>query len=188
MSLTPQSRELLIRLARQAILAGCEGPPGEAPEWVGSAAEELRANRASFVTLSTARDGLRGCRGALRASRPLYADVWRNAWASAFDDPRFPPVTSAEVEALRVEISVLGPLEPLRVETEAQLLAALGRGRDGLLLAHGQSQATFLPKVWEVLPEPREFVRQLRLKAGLRADFWSPELRLWRYQAESFGD
>jgi len=142
---------------------------------------------ASFVTLNTAA-GLRGCCGSLEASRALVLEVWRNAQASAFSDPRFEPLGRAEWSQIStLEVSVLSALEPLVVKSEAELLERLQPNFHGVLLTWAGRRATFLPKVWEHLPEPVEFLRQLKLKAGWRADFWVPDLAVQVYTALSFG-
>jgi len=142
---------------------------------------------ASFVTLHGAQGALRGCIGRLEASRALGTDVQRNAVAAAFGDSRFPPVQAAEWPLLRLEVSVLTPLQPLpAAATQAEAAAALQPGRDGLTLAWQGHHGTFLPQVWDSLPEPRQFLRQLLVKAGLPADFWSPEVRLSRYHVQAW--
>lgn len=147
----------------------------------------LCVERASFVTLE--RDGqLRGCIGTLTASQPLAQDVAVHAYAAAFEDPRFPPLRPEELPELAVFISVLSPPESLRFHSEPDLLAQLQPGVDGLILQFRRHRATFLPAVWEQLPEPVQFLTQLKHKAGLPADFWSPELRVERYVAEYFGE
>lgn len=118
----------------------------------------------------------------------LAGDVWRNAWASAFNDPRFPPLTSAEYPQIDVHISALSRLELLPSMTETELSAALRPGIDGLLLRRGTSQATFLPSVWDQVAEPGEFVRHLKQKAGWPASFWAADVQIYRYTAESFGE
>jgi len=145
---------------------------------------ELELPGTCFVTLSTLAHGLRGCRGALEAQRSLAADVWHNAFASAFDDPRFLPVERDEFEDLTVEVSVLSELRPLEVSSEAELLAVLVPHRDGVVLGHRGRRATFLPKVWELVPSPREFVAELKQKAGLRRDFWARDVAIWTYTTE----
>ena len=143
----------------------------------------LREQRASFVTLRT--DGeLRGCTGHLEATQPLVADVARSAHQAAFADPRFPPLRAAELPGIEIHVSVLGPLEPLAVVSEDELLEALRPGEDGLVLREGARQATFLPAVWESLPEPRAFLTELMSKAGL--DGWSRRIECFRYGVESF--
>jgi AmmeMemoRadiSam system protein A len=136
---------------------------------------------ACFVTLM--KDGeLRGCVGSLEAYRPLGEDVASNARAAAFKDNRFPPLTRAELPRLTVEVSLLGAAVPLTVESEAEALARLRPGRDGVILDYRGSRATFLPQVWEQLPDPASFLAHLKHKAGLSPDFWSPEIRLWTYE------
>jgi AmmeMemoRadiSam system protein A len=147
----------------------------------------LQLPRATFVTLRLG-DVLRGCCGSIEARTSLAEDVWRNAWASAFADPRFPPLTAVEYAQIDLHVSVLSPLERVPVTSERELLSILRPHIDGVLLQLGAARATFLPAVWESLPDPAEFVEQLKLKAGWRSDFWSPQIEAWRYQTESFGE
>jgi AmmeMemoRadiSam system protein A len=135
---------------------------------------------ATFVTL-TSSGALRGCIGSLEAERALRTDVESNALAAAFSDPRFPPVSAREYRAIEVEVSLLSPMQPFTVESEAQALALLRPGIDGVLLECGRRRGTFLPQVWEQLPEPRAFLAHLKQKAGLPTDFWAKEIRLSRY-------
>ncbi len=135
---------------------------------------------ATFVTLKHAGE-LRGCIGSLKALRPLGVDVRENAIAAAFRDPRFPPLAAIEFEATSVEVSLLSADERVVVVDEEDLIARLRPGVDGLVLECGRHRATFLPQVWESLPEPRGFVAALKRKAGLRGDFWSPEVNVSRY-------
>jgi hypothetical protein len=135
---------------------------------------------ATFVTLKLA-DDLRGCIGSLKALRPLGVDVRENAIAAAFRDPRFPPLAVAEYEAVSVEVSLLSADERLSVRDEADLLTRLRPNVDGLVLEYGRHRATFLPQVWESLPEPRDFLVALKRKAGLPGDFWSPQVSVTRY-------
>jgi AmmeMemoRadiSam system protein A len=135
---------------------------------------------ACFVTL-TRRGRLRGCVGSIRAHRPLGEDVRANARAAAFSDTRFPPVAPGEYPEIAIEVSELSAPEPLVVANEQEALARLRPGVDGLIFEHHGDQSTFLPQVWEQLPEPRRFLAQLKQKAGLPPGFWSPDVRLWRY-------
>ncbi len=145
----------------------------------------LRKPGAVFVTLH--RHGeLRGCIGSLEAERPLVDDVARHAWDAAFADPRFPPLTAAELDGLTLSISQLSPPEALTVRDEADLLQRLRPGRDGLILSDGRRRATFLPSVWNQLPRAREFLRQLKRKGGWPADHWSPDMNVWRYTVDEF--
>lgn len=172
---------VLLALARQAI-AGVLGLPGRPVE---DDAPWLAAPGATFVTLHLEGD-LRGCIGSTLAHRPLRDDVRHNARAAAFSDPRFTPLTRAEYPGIDLEVSLLTPPEPLPVQSEAEALFQLRPGRDGLILELGRHGATFLPQVWEALPDPRDFLVQLKRKAGLPAGFWSSEIRLSRYGVEKW--
>ena len=184
MTIDSDDRADLLALARTSIERALQTGQLEPAPTVTSPA--LQLPRATFVTLQT-HHALRGCCGSIEPRWTLAEDVWRNAWASAFADPRFPPLAAQEYADIDVHISVLSPLERVPVTSERELLSALRPRVDGLLLALGASRATFLPVVWESLPDPLEFVRQLKLKAGWRSDFWSPQIEVWRYQTESFG-
>lgn len=182
MPLHPEAQRELVAAAYASIAQGLVlGRPGMTA--VDCYAAELRVPAATFVTL-TAQGKLRGCCGALEVSRPLALDVWQNAYTSAFRDPRFPPLERPEYATLEVEISVLGPLEPIAAGNDEEILAALMRGRDGLLLSCDDRRATFLPQVWDDLPEPAEFLAQLKRKAGWEPSFWSSRLSASRYRVE----
>ncbi len=140
---------------------------------------------ATFVTLHLEKK-LRGCIGSTLAHRPLRDDVRHNARAAAFSDPRFPPLERGEFVAVEVEVSLLTPPEPLPARSEAEALFQLRPGRDGVILQCGHRSATFLPQVWESLPHPRDFLAQLKRKAGLPPGFWSAEIRLSRYEVEKW--
>lgn len=140
---------------------------------------------ATFVTL-TRKGELRGCIGSLEAYRPLRTDVEENARAAAFRDPRFPPVVAAEWPAIGVEVSLLTPPEDLPFADEEDLKAKLRPNIDGVILAYRQRRATFLPQVWAQLPTPELFLAHLKQKAGLAADFWSPEIEIRRYQVDKW--
>ncbi len=167
----------LLAIARSAIEEALGGRTAGAPAAPEGA---LAQPGATFVTLR--KDGeLRGCIGSLEPRRPLAADVRANARAAAFHDPRFPPLTRDELAAIEVEVSLLGPSSLLACADEAELLAQLMPGVDGLVLEHPAGRATFLPQVWEVLPQPRDFLAALKRKAGLPGDYWSPKLAFRRY-------
>jgi AmmeMemoRadiSam system protein A len=142
----------------------------------------LREPGASFVTLRIG-DELRGCTGTLEAVRPLVVDVAHNAFSSAFRDTRFAPVGPEELTHLDLHLSILDPPERLAVASEEDLVRILRPGRDGLVLEEGAQRATFLPAVWEQLPDPGDFLAHLKQKAGLPSGYWSPTLRLFRYGA-----
>ncbi len=181
----PPACSLLLDVAQQSVERGVIAryagsiDPGQYP---GPVCGVL----ASFVSVYV--DGrLRGCRGSLEATRPLVEDVWQNAYASAFKDSRFAPVGAPELDQMDIEISVLSPLEELIVASEEEFLGSIKPGVHGVLIRLGDLSATFLPKVWKGLPDKIEFLGQLRLKAGLASDFWSPELTCFRYVAFDFG-
>src|SRR5271165_1051727 len=141
----------------------------------------LRQPGATFVTLFH-RGELRGCIGSLRATRELGSDVRANALAAAFRDPRFAPLTATEFEATWVEVSLLSAAQSLRFDTEAELRARLRPGIDGVTLELDQHRATFLPQVWDALPEPGDFLAALKHKAGFPLNFWSPRLNVALYE------
>lgn len=148
---------------------------------------ELRARRAAFVTLSA--DGrLRGCVGTPVAWRPLVEDVIDNAAAAAVKDMRFAPLALAELEHVAIALSLLSPPTPLPAASEAALIAELVPGRDGLILSEGTCKAIFLPQVWEHLAEPRQFLAQLKLKAGLPENHWSRYLAFQRFTSTSVAE
>lgn len=135
---------------------------------------------ATFVTLMQNGD-LRGCIGSLEAKRPLGEDVMANAVNAAFHDPRFTPLKDEELKVTEVEVSLLSPMEPIAFASEQDALRQLRPGIDGVVLAFVQYRATFLPQVWEQLPEPQAFLARLKHKAGLPEHFWSPEIKLYKY-------
>ena len=174
---------ILLPLARSAI-AHRLGPTGQVPAVAVKRAAWLEEPGASFVTLTSGRlpgGPLRGCIGALEAHRPLRDDVKTNAVAAATRDPRFPPLAPAELEDTVVEVSVLSAPTALPVAGEAELLARLRPGMDGVILSDARHRATFLPQVWEQLPDPADFLARLRRKAGLPADYWGRDVVVETY-------
>ena len=192
---------ILLPLARGAIAArldpaGPAGPTGPSapdaarrtvPEAAVRAAADaawLDAPGASFVTLTSGRapgGALRGCIGSLGARRPLREDVEANAVAAALHDPRFAPLTARELDETVVEVSVLSAPTVLPAADEAELLARLRPGVDGVVLSACGRRATFLPQVWEQLPDPADFLARLRRKAGLPADYWGRDVVVETY-------
>jgi hypothetical protein len=150
------------------------------------AAAWLKQPGATFVTL-TKGGALRGCIGSLAAERPLGADVAANAINAAFRDPRFPPVTAAEWPQVQVEVSLLSTPRTLCFADEAELLDAIVPGEDGLILEADGRRGTFLPQVWENLPDKRQFLAELKLKAGLPAETRITRCRVSRYRVLKFG-
>lgn len=178
----PEHRQTLLGLASAAIEKGLGGE--RLTVRAADYPDPLRAARATFVTLHVSHE-LRGCIGTLEARRTLVEDVAHNARAAAFEDPRFPPLARAEFEHLAIHISVLSTPEPVAFASEEELLRQLRPHVDGLILQAGLRRGTFLPSVWEQLPEPREFLRHLKRKAGLPADYWAADIRVSRYVAAS---
>ncbi len=176
----------LVSTARHTIAhaLGLPTPPADAPPHHPALSEP----GATFVTLLSADGELRGCVGRLEASRALGDDVRANARAAAFNDTRFAPLRAHEWHGLRVEVSLLDAPEPLAVRSEAEALATLRPGIDGVIFEWRGARATFLPQVWEQLPEPAGFLATLKRKAGLPANFWAADVKLSRYRVRKFKD
>jgi AmmeMemoRadiSam system protein A len=182
----PEERERLLELARYAITYSQthgDGPSIRADDYPAKLGEV----RACFVTLHL-RGELRGCIGNIEAMQPLAVEVAGRARATAYHDPRFDPVRREELDQLEISISVLSAPESFSVASEEELLSTLRPGIDGLILQEVTSRGVFLPAVWEQLPDPREFVEHLKVKAGLGEKYWSNSIQLWRFATESFGD
>jgi hypothetical protein len=181
LNLEPLDGELLLDLAYAAIAARLHvpaSPPSHAPAY-------LREPGATFVTLEFG-EHLHGCIGSIEAHRPLADDLRRNAVLAAFEDPRSRPLRADELPRVDLTVAVLGPLQPFAFVDEQDARAKLRPGVDGLLLTWHAHRGVFLPKVWDKLPTPREFLDQLKRKAGLRSDFWAPDIQLQRYEVRSF--
>lgn len=178
MATEPLSAErggILLPIARAAISAAL-GRAQQADEQ----ALWLQEQGACFVTLT--QDGeLRGCIGTLEAHRTLLQDVKANAHAAAFRDPRFPALTAAELDKTQVEISLLSAMQPMRFSGERDALSQLQPDVHGVVIEYGRHRSTFLPQVWEQLPDVAEFMAHLKNKAGLPPDFWADEVRLSIY-------
>jgi AmmeMemoRadiSam system protein A len=184
--LAPEHRRRLLTLARGSIRHGLDTGRPLVPD-PADQPPALLVPRAAFVTLELG-GRLRGCIGHLEATQALALDVSDNAFAAAFQDPRFPPLTERELAPLGIKISVLTPATELSFADETELLATIEPGIDGLILTDRGRRGTFLPAVWEQLPEPLDFLRRLKEKAGLPPDHWTDSLRVWRYRTESFGE
>lgn len=154
-------------------------------ESVDTSAHWLQQPGATFITL-TQHGRLRGCIGSLQARQPLIENVRSNAVSAALYDTRFLPVTADELESIRIEVSLLSALQPIRFASEPDALKQLRPGMDGITLEYGDNRSTFLPQVWDSLPQPREFLAQLKVKAGLYADFWDDDVRLSRYTVQKW--
>ncbi|MBN1149410.1 MAG: AmmeMemoRadiSam system protein A [Anaerolineales bacterium] len=183
--LTSDERAQLLELARQALVAAVHGQAMPKLD-VQSLSPRLREPGATFVTLTRGGE-LRGCIGALEPALPLAEDVCEHAVAAALQDFRFPPVQPAELPEIEIEISRLTPAVDLDYDSPQELLSALRPGVDGVILRDGMCRATFLPQVWEKLPEPAMFLSHLCQKMGALPDLWrTRKLHVQVYQVEEF--
>ena len=182
-----ESQRFLLKIARESLAAAVQGqalPPIKLDELPAV----LRMDGASFVTLTEA-GRLRGCIGALAAYQPLALDVQEHAVAAALQDFRFAPVGPDELPDIAIEVSILTPQEPLAYEGPADLVRKLRPGVDGVTLQNQFQKATFLPQVWETLPNPEEFLSHLCLKMGSKANQWREKhLQVFTYQVQEFNE
>lgn len=182
--LSIDDQKICLQIAQQSILHGLE--KGSALQLITSDySTELQAKLACFVTLHK-NGALRGCIGALEAYQPLINDIAEHAYSAAFQDPRFPPLQENEYENLDIEISVLGKPEMMLFESEEDLLQQIRPNIDGLILEFGYNRGTFLPSVWEQLPDKKDFLSHLKMKAGLSSDWWDNSVKVSRYETFSF--
>lgn len=181
-ALTEEQGRALARYAREVIASALGAHTPSPPEFAGS-----HDPAATFVTLRHGRR-LHGCMGSLTPHESLVDDVAHNAGAAAFVDPRATPLELDDVPRLDVEVTVLGPLEPIDFHDEEGAIAALRPGIDGVVLKWHGRRGTLLPQVWNDLPDPREFLANVKIKAGLPETFWSPDVQLFRYQAHKYSD
>jgi AmmeMemoRadiSam system protein B/AmmeMemoRadiSam system protein A len=184
--LDEQEQQKLLELARAALEAAVKREPPPVPD-ESEVPEKLRRQGGTFVTL-TEGGALRGCVGQiLPPYAPLYQSVIGNAASAALRDPRFLPVKAAELDKIHIEVSVLTVPQRLRAASPEQLLAKLTPGEDGVLFVFWQARSTYLPQVWEQLPDKAEFMSRLSQKAGLPADAWRhPSARIFIYHAQVF--
>ena len=174
--------EVLLPIARAAISRALNvaHTADESAPW-------LAEHGACFVTLTQSGE-LRGCIGSLQAHRSLLDDVKSNAVSAALRDPRFAPMSAEEFDITTVEVSLLSATQPMVVRDEADALAQLSPGVDGIIFEYGRYRSTFLPQVWESLAQPRDFLAMLRRKAGLPHDFWSEDVKLSRYSVTKWSE
>jgi AmmeMemoRadiSam system protein A len=185
--LLPEEKSQLLAIARQAVeatAAGLAAAPLDPSHWT----PRLLEPGSSFVTLMKL-GALRGCLGSLQASYPLAEDIQRHAVAVCRQDYRFPPVEAHEVADLQIELSVLSEPLPLVYASPEDLIGRLQPLRDGVVLRRGLRQATFLPRVWERLPDPVQFLDLLCQKADLPQGAWrTPQVEILTYRAEDFSE
>ena len=183
--LTDGEKQTLLQIARAAIENAVKRK-NPLPLSEDAQTQTLRENGASFVTLTIAGD-LRGCIGAIEAYQPLAEDVREHAVSAAMEDPRFPPLREAELDRIHIEVSRLTAPQELEYTDADDLLKKLRPHLDGVILRHGFRRATFLPQVWEKIPDPVEFLEQLCYKMGERGNLWrNTKLQVFTYQVEEF--
>jgi AmmeMemoRadiSam system protein A len=209
MSLNKEHQQRLLDLAKSSIELGFQ-TGRQLTVNLADFPVELTEYRATFVTLHKHHQ-LRGCIGVLEAIRPLAEDIAENAFLAAYKDPRFPPLVDDEFGELEIHLSILTPAEPVSFTSEQDLITQLQPGIDGLILEEtviydiadkreqlppridglilekNRRRGTFLPSVWEQLPEPKQFLRHLKQKAGLAPDYWSENIKIYRYRTEMIG-
>lgn len=185
--LSPIHRETLLRVARQG--TGMFLNAGRKPHiMLNSFAAPLQGYMPCFITL-THNDRLRGCIGSLAACAPLISDAVANGIKAATGDPRFTPLTTGQQLAqLRMKVAVLSRAAALEFDNQDDLLSQITPGVSGLILQCGKRRGTFLPMVWDSLPERKSFLDALKVKAGLTTDFWSEDIKVLQFHAESFAD
>lgn len=181
--MSPEERgHVLLTLARGAIEAsfGRADVPDPDDAW-------FHAPGATFVTL-TKHGKLHGCIGTIEAHRPLVHDVRSNARAAAFRDPRSSPLRVEELAIVRVEVSLLSPLSPMPFRSEEEAKRAARPGVDGLVIRAGHHRGTFLPQVWEKLPNVEDFFAELKMKAGLSPSYWSGDVAIDRFTVDKWSE
>jgi len=184
-SLEEIQQGILLKIARDAIKKAASRQPLPKID-LKNLPSALEENGASFVTL-TKNGRLRGCIGTLEAYQPLALDVQEHAVAAALEDPRFPRVLQEELQEIKIEVSILSPKTPLSYSNPDDLLQKLQPGIDGVVIQDGFRRATFLPQVWEQLPDPNQFLSHLCRKMGASADLWhQKELSIAIYHVQEF--
>ena len=137
----------------------------------------------TFVTLKY-NGKVIGCMGNLAANQPLIKDVIHNAFSASYYDSRFPDPKTIDPEKIEIHISLLSPTEAIKFSSEQELLSKIRPGKDGLLMREDQHSGTFLPAVWESIPDPESFLKELKRKAGLPVNYWSDTIKVYRYTTE----
>jgi len=175
----------LLEIAREAITCVVRNEQIKIVE-PGEYSQILRDPGASFVTL-TKKEKLRGCIGTLEAYQPLVLDVQEHAVAAAMEDYRFPDVSEDELQLIKIEISRLTPVQLMDYSTPKDLISKLRKNVDGVLIKAYGRRGTFLPQVWEKVPDSNQFLSQLCVKMGVSPDLWREEhLQVYTYQVEKF--
>ncbi len=179
--------EMLIALAKAAILVSLQQPEEFDLQQALEKYPQLKEHAATFVTLTTEPDErLRGCIGTLEAYRPLYKDIIANAQSAAMRDPRFPPLTAEEFKQVHIEVSLLSQPKKLTYSTIEDLKKKITAFKDGVVLKHLNHQATYLPQVWEQLPDFDTFFASLCQKANLNTDCLLSHPEIFLYQVTKY--
>jgi AmmeMemoRadiSam system protein A len=188
-SLNPEQGQLLVKLVRQILMErlGKQVPQSKIDSLNAALRDPcFQISCGTFVTLKI-NGQLRGCIGNLKSNEPLVSGVRRNAINAAFHDPRFAPLSASELDRIEIEISILTEPKPLNYRDGIDLLEKLRPNVDGVTICLGHASATFLPQVWEQLPEPQDFLAHLCMKAGLAADAWKKSrFEVSTYQVQYF--
>lgn len=185
MSISKDTQNILLRLARESIMSEFRGGRMN----VGEIPNEAKSKSGTFVTL-TINGELRGCIGVIEPIAEIANGVIENAKKAAFEDPRFPPLEENEMKNVRIEVSVLSTPRKIELKTEAELLVFLKKNKLGLIIEKGLSKATFLPQVWDELSDPVDFLTHLCVKAGLSSNEWRnpADLSISAYSAFHFSE
>ena len=180
--LTEEDKNVLKAIARDAVIHSINYSK-ELPVSLSEFPATLHDYQNTFVTLKY-NGKVIGCMGSLAADQPLINDVAHNAFSASYYDPRFPDPKTIDPEEIEIHISLLSPAEEIKFSSEQELLTKIRPGKDGLLIREGRRQGTFLPAVWDSIPDPKSFLKELKHKAGLPVDYWSDTIKVYRYTTE----
>ncbi len=179
---TAIQRQQMLDIAQRSIQHGLHLSTRLRVNYKGIEAGLLKP-RACFITLKIGQE-ICGRMGSLEPNMALIENIAHNAHSAAFNDPRFVPITKEAIEHLTIGITVLGEIETINCDNEKELLTQLTPQTDGVILSEDDLTATFLPDVWQQLIEPKDFIQQLKIQAGLAEDYWSDTLRFERFQVK----
>ena len=182
--LTQKDQKMLKKVAHDAVVHAIYYSE-ELPISLSKFPATLHSYQNTFVTLKY-NGKVIGCMGSLEANQPLVNDVVHHAFSASYYDPRFPDPKTIDPEKIEIHISLLSPIEEIKFSSEQELLSAIRPGQDGLLMCEGQQSGTFLPAVWDSIPDPESFLKELKRKAGLPGDYWSDTIKVYRYTTDSW--
>ena len=180
--LSQKDKDVLKNAARDALMHSIHHSE-ELPVTLSEFPATLHDDQNTFVTLNY-NGKVIGCMGNLVANQPLIKDVVHNTFSASYYDPRFPDPKTIDPEKIEIHISLLSPNEAIKFHSEQELLAKIRPGKDGLLIREGSRSGTFLPAVWDSIPDRESFLKELKRKAGLPADYWSDTIEIYRYTTE----